>query len=85
MRLGERYSGISIDRLRHSRIVLSRAADPSGGTVWVAESAGRRATGSSRIEALDRVREMSGERRSDGRVRRRVLAPTGWSSALMGR
>ena len=72
---GERYSGISISRLLDSRVVLSRAAGSGGDSAWVAESGGRRATGSSRIEALDRVRMMGKERRSDGRVRRRIPPP----------
>lgn len=70
MGLRERYSGISLNRLLKSRVVLSRGIDSSGSTVWVAESSGRKAIGRTRIEALDRVREMSKERRSDGRVRR---------------
>jgi len=47
--------------LRHARTVLSRGTDRAGKVVWVAEVPDMpwcRATGSSRVEALDRVREM---------------------------
>jgi hypothetical protein len=45
MGLGERYSGIPIDRLLQSRVVLSRDTDSSGAPIWVAEAGGRKAAG----------------------------------------
>jgi predicted RNase H-like HicB family nuclease len=62
MAVGSQYSGIPISLLRRCRAVISRTADPSGRSVWVAEIPDLpscRATGSSRMEALDRVREMA--------------------------
>lgn len=56
----ERYSGISLGALRRSRTVLSRETDASTGhSTWIAEMSGTgfRASGSSRTEALRRVRE----------------------------
>lgn len=72
MGLARQYSGISLNRLLQSRVVLSRATDSSGSPIWVAESSGRKAVGRTRVEALDRVRAMSKERSSDGRVRGRL-------------
>jgi hypothetical protein len=60
MGAGRQYSGISLNRLFQARVALSRGTDASGGTVWVAESSGHKAVGRTRIEALDRIREMSG-------------------------
>lgn len=74
MAVGNR-SGIPVTLLRHCRTVLSRKTDPGGKVVWVAEVPGMpwcRATGSSRIEALDRVREMGERRREDESIRRRL-------------
>jgi hypothetical protein len=71
------YSGISMTLLRQCHTVLSRKVDSRGKVVWVAEVPDMpscRATGSSRIEALDRVREISRRRRDDERIRRRLPA-----------
>jgi len=71
------YSGIPVTLLRHCRTVLSRKAEPDGKVMWVAEVPDLpwcRATGSSRIEALDRVREMGERRKDDERLRRRLPA-----------
>lgn len=68
-------SGIPVTLLRHARTVLSRKTDPAGKVVWVAEVPDIpwcKATGSSRIEALDRVREMGRRKRDDGLRRRRL-------------
>lgn len=65
---GPQRSGIPLSLLRCCRAVISRMADTSGRPVWVAEIPDLpscRATGSSRIEALDRVRRMA-ERSSNG-------------------
>lgn len=70
-------SGIPVTLLRHARTVLSRKTDPAGKVVWVAEVPDMpwcKATGSSRIEALDRVREMGRRKRDDGALRRRLPA-----------
>lgn len=53
-----RYSGISLDLLRKYRTVLVRRSDAEGNMSWSAEVAGMpdiRATGTTRIEALNRV------------------------------
>jgi len=63
MGLEREFSGISLNRLLQSRVVLSRGTDTSGTTIWVAQSGDRKAVGRTRIEALDRVREMSRGRR----------------------
>jgi len=71
------YSGIPVTLLRHCRTVLSRKTDQRGKVVWVAEVPDMpwcRATGSSRIEALDRVREMGERSRDEARIRRRLPA-----------
>lgn len=63
MATGPQCSRIPVSLLRRCRAVISRRADTSGRAVWVAEIPDLpfcRATGSSRIEALDRVREMAG-------------------------
>lgn len=68
-------SGIPVTLLRHARTVLSRKTDPAGKVVWVAEVPDMpwcKATGSSRVEALDRVREMGRRKSDDGRNRRRL-------------
>ncbi|HEX5763312.1 MAG TPA: hypothetical protein VFY04_09350 [Solirubrobacterales bacterium] len=68
-------SAIPLTLLRHTRTVLSRKTDPAGKAVWVAEVPDMpwcRATGSSRVEALDRVREMGRRKRDDGSIRRRL-------------
>lgn len=70
-------SGIPVTLLRHARTVLSRKTDPAGKVVWVAEVPDIpwcRATGSSRVEALDRVREMGRRKSDDGPIRRRLPA-----------
>lgn len=67
MAVGSRQAGIPLSLLRCCRAVISRMTEESGRAVWVAEMPDLpscRATGSSRMEALDRVREMA-ERRSD--------------------
>lgn len=66
-------SGIPVSLLRRCRAVISRKTDPSGRSVWVAEMPDQpfcRATGSSRMEALDRVHQMAERRGDDGRIRR---------------
>jgi predicted RNase H-like HicB family nuclease len=68
-------TGIPLTLLRRCRAVISRMAEETGEAVWVAEIPDLpscRATGSSRMEALDRVREMA-ERRSEGGAPRRAL------------
>jgi hypothetical protein len=71
---GERsLTRMPVSMLRHYRTVLSRERDSSGGAVWAAtvtDMPGCRATGSSRIEALDRVREMAERRSENGGLRR---------------
>lgn len=60
-----RSQGIPLSLLRRSRATLYRGRDEAGKPAWVAElldMPGRRATGASRAEALDRVREMFAER-----------------------
>lgn len=69
---GPQRSGIPLSLLRCCRAVISRMADTSGKAVWVAEIPDLpscRATGSSRIEALDRVRQMAERRRNAGGLR----------------
>jgi hypothetical protein len=71
------YSGIPVTLLRHCRTVLSRKTEPDGKAMWIAEVPDTpwcRATGSSRIEALDRVRAMGERRKDDERLRRRLSA-----------
>ena len=73
----EKRTGIPVTLLRHYRTVLSRKTDPRGKVTWIAEVPDMpwcRSTGSSRIEALDRVREMGERRREDGRIGRRLPA-----------
>jgi hypothetical protein len=75
MTSGRKYAGIPVSLLRRCRTVLSRQTDGSGKVVWIAEIPNApwcNATGSSRVEALDRVREMAERRSDDGNVRRRV-------------
>lgn len=72
MAVGLQQAGISLSLLKRCRAVISRMTDESGTAVWVAEIPDLpscRATGSSRIEALDRVREMA-ERASPSSDRR---------------
>jgi hypothetical protein len=59
--MNNRYSGISLEALRRSRAVLSRATDAVGRPQWVAESKGTglSATGKTRTEALRRMREVA--------------------------
>jgi hypothetical protein len=62
MAVGLQQAGIPLSLLRRCRAVISRMTDESGRPMWVAEIPDLpscRATGSSRIEALDRVREMA--------------------------
>lgn len=62
MAVGLQQAGIPLNLLRRCRAVISRMTDESGRPMWVAEIPDLpscRATGSSRIEALDRVREMA--------------------------
>ncbi len=69
---GSQCSGIPLNLLRRCRAVISRRTDDSGRAVWLAELPDLpscRATGSSRIEALDRVRELA--ERGGGGDRRR--------------
>lgn len=57
-----RYSGIPLNLLRRYRTTLSRQADAAGTTSWTARVVGIpgcEGTGSSRTEALHRVREMA--------------------------
>jgi hypothetical protein len=66
-------SGIPVGLLRCCRAVISRKTDPSGKAVWVAEMPDLpfcRATGSSRMEALDRVRRMAEREGDAGGIRR---------------
>lgn len=61
-----RYSSISLDLLLRYRTVLSRRTD-AGATSWTAKVVGMpwfEASGSTRTEALRRVREMSASRGS---------------------
>jgi hypothetical protein len=58
--MDKRYSGISLEALRRSRMVLSRETDAtSGRSTWIAEISGTglRGSGLTRTEALRRVRE----------------------------
>lgn len=67
------YSAIPVSLLRRCRMVLSRGTDAAGRVIWIAEIPSVpwcRATGSSRIEALDRVRKIAERRRDDGGLRR---------------
>jgi len=67
--------GIALSLLRRCRTVLSRESDASGKVVWVAaipDFPGYRATGPSRIEALDRLRQMAKRRSDDGGIRRGI-------------
>lgn len=61
--VGERrYSRIPLDFVRQYRTVLSRQTDVSGRTSWTARVVGMprfEADGSTRTEALRRVREMA--------------------------
>jgi hypothetical protein len=61
----DRYSRISLQALRRSRAMLSRAVDAPGRSTWVAElmGTGLRGSGATRTEALRRVREVAGSRR----------------------
>lgn len=76
MAMRPQHSGIPLSLLRRCRAVISRntdASDTSGKAAWVAEIPDLpfcRATGSSRIEALDRVREMAERRRGGGGIHR---------------
>jgi hypothetical protein len=75
MKAGRKYAGIPVSLLRRCRTVLSRRTDDSGKVVWIAEIPDApwcSATGSSRVEALDRVREMADRRSDDGNFRRRA-------------
>lgn len=59
---GRRYSRISLNLLREYRTVLSRRTDEDGQTRWTAklfDVPGWEASGTTRTEALRRVREMS--------------------------
>jgi hypothetical protein len=59
----DRYSSISLDLLLQYRTVLSRRTDEEGTTSWTAKVVGMpwcEASGSTRTEALRRVREMAG-------------------------
>lgn len=63
----DRYSSISLDLLLRYRTVLSRRTDAAGTTSWTAKVVGMpwfEASGSTRTEALRRVREMSTSRGS---------------------
>jgi hypothetical protein len=74
MAVGLQQAGIPLSLLRRCRAVISRMTDEAGKAVWVAEIPDLpscRATGSSRIEALDRVREIAERRSGDGGIRRR--------------
>jgi hypothetical protein len=65
MTMEKRYSGISLQALRRSRIVLSRETDAgSGRPTWIAEMSGTglRGSGLTRTEALRRVREEAAAR-----------------------
>jgi len=60
MAVGTYYSGISLNLLRQHRTALSRERDAAGRATWTASVVGMpgyRATGSTRVEALERVRE----------------------------
>lgn len=77
MAAGLQQAGIPLSLLRRCRAVISRMTDEAGKAVWVAEIPDLpscRATGSSRIEALDRVREMAERRSGDGGIRRGLPA-----------
>ncbi len=68
MAAGSQCSDIPLSLLRRCRAVISRRTDSAGRPVWLAELPDLpscRATGSSRVEALDRVRELA-ERRASG-------------------
>jgi hypothetical protein len=57
----DRYSGISLALLRGYRTILLRRTDAEGRATWSAEVAGMpgfRATGVTRTEALNRVKEL---------------------------
>ncbi|HXV04772.1 MAG TPA: type II toxin-antitoxin system HicB family antitoxin [Solirubrobacterales bacterium] len=73
MAVGLQQAGIPLSLLKRCRAVISRMTDEAGQAVWVAEIPDLpscRATGSSRVEALDRVREMAERRSGDGGIRR---------------
>lgn len=74
MASGSQSAGIPLNLLRRCRAVISRRTDDAGRPVWLAELPDLpscRATGSSRVEALDRVRELAERSGGGDRLRSR--------------